>query len=132
MSQNAVSPNEITFNCFAVAFPYPSYSWSTPRSVTDLMTSRITFMAVFGSFGNYTCTASSNGVDATSDTAVLTGNFLLCRFTYSVICSIYNTYMRISLLIILHSGNYTAFNTLTWGLSFGIVEHKIFTYDYPN
>ena len=81
MSQNAEVPDLITFNCFAVAFPYPTYNWSTPRSSTDLMTSTITFPAVFGSFGNYTCTASSNGVDATSDTAVLTGNFLLCLLT---------------------------------------------------
>ena len=35
----------------------------------------------YSSFGNYTCTASSNGVVVISYTAVLTGNCVLCVIT---------------------------------------------------
>ena len=77
MSQLTQFGQSITFHCLAVAFPPPSYNWSTPSTSTNLMTSSITFSVSFRSFGNYTCTASSNGVVAISDTAVLTGNYVL-------------------------------------------------------
>ena len=73
----------VILDCLAVAFPSPSYNWSTPSTSTNLMTSSIMFTALFSSFGNYTCTASSNGVVAISHTAVLTGNHLFMR---SILC----------------------------------------------
>jgi len=82
MSQIAEVGNMITFDCDAVAWPYPSYSWSTPNPATNQMSSIITFAATFTSFGNYTCTASSNITMAVSDTAVLTGNFVLYYIQY--------------------------------------------------
>ena len=78
ISQLAGVDQSITFNCLAVAFPSPSYNWSTPNTSSNLMTSSIMFTASFNSFGNYTCTASSNGVVAISDTAILTGNYIIC------------------------------------------------------
>ncbi|XP_065904155.1 cell adhesion molecule DSCAML1-like isoform X2 [Dysidea avara] len=62
----------VILDCLAVAFPSPSYNWSTPSTSTNLMTSSIMFTVLFSSFGNYTCTSSSNGVVAISHTAVLT------------------------------------------------------------
>ena len=79
----------VDLNCLAVAFPSPSYNWSTPSTSTNVMTSSIMFTAFFNSFGNYTCTASSNGVVAISDTAVLTGNYLFV-FDNSLICTYRN------------------------------------------
>jgi len=67
----------ITFRCLAVAFPPPSYSWSTPNTSTDLNTSDIIFPAFFSSVGNYTCMVNSNGAMATSNTAVLTGKIIV-------------------------------------------------------
>ena len=77
MSQLVQAGSFTTFNCFAVAFPSPSYNWSTPNTSTNLMTSSIVIMTLFCSFGNYTCTASSNDVVAISDTAVLTGKCIM-------------------------------------------------------
>ena len=77
MSQIAVNGDLIIFLCLAVAFPLPSYSWSTPSPSTDVDLATNSFTALFSSFGNYTCTASSNGVMITSDTAVLTGTIIV-------------------------------------------------------
>ena len=80
LSQNVVSGDSIVFQCLAVAFPLPSYSWSTPSPSTDVVLATNMFIASFSSFGNYTCTASSNGEMVTSDTAVLTGIIKYCEF----------------------------------------------------
>ena len=76
MSQSAQVGQTVTFNCVAGAYPSPSYSWSTSNANT-FVTSNIMISTTYSSFGNYTCTASSNGVVVISYTAVLTGNCVL-------------------------------------------------------
>ncbi|XP_065904165.1 hemicentin-1-like isoform X3 [Dysidea avara] len=71
VSQSAQVGQTVTFNCVAGAYPSPSYSWSTPDT-NIFVTSSIMISTTYSSFGNYTCTASSNGVVVISDTAVLT------------------------------------------------------------
>ena len=74
MSLLRESSQDVILDCRAVAFPPPSYNWSTPSNSINFMISSIMFIASYNNFGNYTCTASSNGVMVTSDTAVLTGD----------------------------------------------------------
>ena len=76
MSQLASNRQMVTFTCNAVAFPAPSYSWSTPNNTNDFNTSTVTFVASYSDFGNYTCMATSNGITVDSQPALLTGNYL--------------------------------------------------------
>ena len=76
MSQQTTIGQMVTFTCNAVAFPAPSYSWSTPNS-NDFNTSTITFIALYSDFGNYTCMATSNGTVVESQPALLTGNYVM-------------------------------------------------------
>ena len=64
----------VTFTCNVIAFPAPSYSWSTPRP-DNFNTSTITFMTSGFDFGNYICMATSNGTVVESQPALLTGNY---------------------------------------------------------
>jgi hypothetical protein len=65
--------------CEAEAFPSPTYQWTysngseiTLNSVTGVETTTLQFLpAVFGSEGEYVCTATANNVTATSDEAIL-------------------------------------------------------------
>ena len=88
MSQSAQVGQTVTFNCVAGAYPSPSYSWSTPDT-NIFVTSSIMISTTYSSFGNYTCTASSNGVVVISDTAVLTGNCVLCDYK-SIVYAVHN------------------------------------------
>ena len=76
MSQQASYGDMVTFTCNAVAFPAPSYSWSTPNP-NDFNTSTINFNVSYSSFGNYTCMATSNGMTVESQPALLTGNYVM-------------------------------------------------------
>ena len=76
MLQLATNGQMVTFTCNAVAFPAPSYNWSTPNS-NDFSNSTITFMASYSDFGNYTCMATSNGITVESQPALLTGNYVI-------------------------------------------------------
>ena len=76
MSQQVTVGQIVNFTCNATAFPTPSYSWSTPDTI-DFNTSTITIIASYFSFGNYTCMATSNGTIATSQPALLTGNYVM-------------------------------------------------------
>ena len=80
MSQLAVNDSTVNFSCTAIAFPVPSYSWSTPIPNTDFNTSTISFIVDYSYFGNYTCMATSNDTVAQSQPALLTGMF--CDTTY--------------------------------------------------
>ena len=73
MSQQVTVGQMVTFTCNAIAFPAPSYSWSTPN-INDFNTSTISFRALYSSFGNYTCVATSNGTIVESQPAILTGS----------------------------------------------------------
>ena len=74
MSQLSDPFTMVSFDCEAVSFPSPSYSWSGPNSAAaTAATNTLQFFAVFSSFGNYACTATSNGQSVSSDPAVLTG-----------------------------------------------------------
>ena len=83
VSQSAQVGQTVTFNCVAGAYPSPSYSWSTPDANT-FVTSSIMISTTYSSFGNYTCTASSNGLVTTSDTAILTGNCVLYAIVHNL------------------------------------------------
>ena len=73
MLQLIVNGSTVSFNCTAVAFPAPSYSWSTPITDSNFSSSTISFIVDYSYFGNYTCTTHSNGTVATSQPALLTG-----------------------------------------------------------
>ena len=94
VSQSAQVGQTVTFNCVAGAYPSPSYSWST-SDANIFVTSNIMISTTYSSFGNYTCTASSNGVVAISDTAVLTGNCVLCDYKSIVMQCITGTLIRV-------------------------------------
>ena len=72
MSQQASNGDMVTFTCNVVAFPAPSYKWSTPNP-NDYDTNTITFNVSYSSFGHYTCMATSNGTVVESQPALLTG-----------------------------------------------------------
>ena len=74
MSQLATVGASVSFTCEAIAFPAPSYSWSTPNTNSEFTTSTISVIAEHSSFGNYTCIVNSNGTIVESQPAVLTGN----------------------------------------------------------
>ena len=76
MSQIVSNGQMVTFTCNAVAFPAPSYNWSTPNP-NNFNTSTITFIASYSDFGNYTCMATSNGITVESQPALLTGNYVM-------------------------------------------------------
>ena len=80
----------VILECRAEAFPDPSYEWTfsngsnittadsvlIPTSVVGIDTDTLSFQpAEFGSEGGYICTATSNGVTATSNVAVLSSEF---------------------------------------------------------
>lgn len=86
----------VNFTCVAVAFPPPTYGWTTP-----IMNGNFNGSTIFWEpedvkpeyFGDYTCEASSNGTTTTSDTVYLSGRFIIviycsianitsCRYTY--------------------------------------------------
>ena len=73
MSQQVGNGDMVTFTCIAMAFPAPSYNWSTPNTI-NFNTSTISFVALYSSAGNYICMATSNGTVVKSQPAVLTGN----------------------------------------------------------
>ena len=75
MSQLVTNGQMVTFTCNAIAFPAPSYNWSTPNP-NDFNTSTISFTASYSDFGNYTCMATSNGITVKSQPALLTGNYV--------------------------------------------------------
>ena len=83
MSQQVTAGQMVTLTCNAIAFPAPSYSWSTPNP-NDFNTSTISFIASYSSFGNYTCMATSNGTVVESQPALLTGNYVM--WSMYVIC----------------------------------------------
>ena len=74
MSQLTTVGISVSFTCEAIAFPAPSYSWSTPNTNSDFTTSTISFTADYSLFGNYTCIVNSNDTIVESQPAVLTGN----------------------------------------------------------
>ena len=76
MSQQVTNGQMVTFTCNAMAFPAPSYSWSTPNP-NNFSTNIISFTATYSDFGNYTCMATSNGVIVESQPALLTGNYVM-------------------------------------------------------
>ena len=76
-SQLAINSDTVNFTCTAIAFPAPSYSWSTPIPNSDFNTSTITILVDYFYYGNYTCFAESNGTIAESQPALLTGNYTM-------------------------------------------------------
>ena len=76
MPELAYDGQMVTFTCNAIAFPAPSYSWSTPNP-NNFSTNIISFTASYSDFGNYTCMATSNGTAAESQPALLTGNYVM-------------------------------------------------------
>jgi len=88
--QMADNGDVISFTCIAIAFPAPSYSWNTPITDETFNTSTINIDVVYSYFGNYTCTASSMGQTAVSNTALLTGKCKRCVSVYIVcVCVLY-------------------------------------------
>ena len=91
MSQLVVFGESVSFTCGAIAFPAPSYSWSTPIPNSDFNTSTITviiFMAI-SYYGNYTCMANSNGTVVESQPALLTGMLAInfcCTYVRMYVC----------------------------------------------
>ena len=83
MSQQVTAGQMVTLTCNAMAFPAPSYSWSTPNT-NDFNTSTISFIASYSSFGNYTCMATSNGTVVESQPALLTGNYVMSTYVYVI------------------------------------------------
>ena len=77
MPELAYDGQMVTFTCNAIAFPAPSYSWSTPNP-NDFSTSTISVRASYSNFGNYICMATSNDVTVESQPALLTGNYVCC------------------------------------------------------
>ena len=67
-----------SFMCEATAFPEPTYVWSRvggelPESALGVNSSTLTLSpAVFGDQGEYYCSATSNGITVSSNTATLT------------------------------------------------------------
>ena len=82
VSQQVTVGQMVSLTCNAIAFPAPSYSWSTPNT-DDFNTSIISFIALYSSFGNYTCMATSNGTVVESQPALLIGNYVMSTY---VIC----------------------------------------------
>ena len=74
MSQLSYNGDTVMFTCTAIAFPSPSYSWTTPNT-NNFSNNTISFTTSYSDFGNYTCLADSNGTIATSQLALLTGNY---------------------------------------------------------
>jgi len=83
----AYNGDVVCFRCVAIAFPAPSYSWNTPIADETFNTSTIIIDVVYSYFGNYTCTASSMGQTAVSNTALLVGKCKRCVSLYiCVVC----------------------------------------------
>ena len=74
MSQLIINGSTVSFNCTAVAFPAPSYSWSTPITNSNFGSSTISFIVDYSYFGNYTCATDSDNAVAISQPALLTGS----------------------------------------------------------
>ena len=91
MSQIASNGDIVTFTCNAVAFPAPSYSWSTPHP-DNFTTSTVTFMASYSNFGNYTCMVTSNGITVESQPALLTGT--VTSYLANVYLALYVCYLN--------------------------------------
>ena len=74
--QLAVPNCIVNFTCTAIAYPPPTYSWTTPMENSNFNNSTI-FLEYEDikpeHIGNYTCVASSNGMTAMSDTVYLSG-----------------------------------------------------------
>ena len=83
MSQEANIGTMVTFTCNAIAFPTPSYSWTTPITNSNFNTSTINITA--NNFGNFTCMADSNGTIATSQPALLTSKIIICKMCVCVL-----------------------------------------------
>ena len=77
MSQKVPNGQMVEFTCNALAFPAPSYSWSTPNILSGVNTNNLNFVASHSDFGSYTCMATSNGVVVESQPAILTGNYVM-------------------------------------------------------
>ena len=78
VSQLARPNCAVNFTCIAIAFPPPTYSWTTPlENIND--------STIFWEhedvkpehIGNYTCTAISNGMMARSNTVHLSGKICI-------------------------------------------------------
>ena len=84
VSQLARPNCAVNFTCVAIAFPPPTYSWTTPlENIND--------STIFWEYedvkpehiGSYTCTAISNGMMARSNTVHLSGK--ICSSYYDII-----------------------------------------------
>ena len=70
----------ISFVCNATAFPFPQYEWirvdsALPESAVALHNVLVFSAVSFGDQGDYYCTATSNGVTVSSNSATLTSEF---------------------------------------------------------
>ena len=77
VSQQVPNGQTVEFTCNAIAFPAPSYSWSTPTILSGVNTNNLNFVASYSDYGSYTCMATSNGVIVESQPALLTGNYVM-------------------------------------------------------
>ena len=91
-SQLRVNGSIVNFTCTAVAFPAPSYIWSTPIPNGDFNTSAITILVDFSYYGNYICFVESNGTVAVSQPGLLTSTYVVTS---------YDVYVLLMLLLIL-------------------------------
>ena len=86
MSQSIVNGTDISFNCSAMGFPEPVYTWfreddDLPQSAMVVNSSILVFEpAVFGDQGIYYCNATSSDVSVSSETAILTSQSFIIDF----------------------------------------------------
>ena len=89
--EEIINGTVISFICNAIAFPDPSYIWlrvggDLSESAVGRNTTMLTlYPAVFGDQGIYYCTATSSGVSVSSQTAILTSQFIIV-FLFELIC----------------------------------------------
>ena len=92
MNQSIVNGTDISFNCSAMGFPEPVYTWfreddDLPQSAMVVNSSILVFEpAVFGDQGIYYCNATSSDVSVSSETAILTSQSFIIGF----VCISYN------------------------------------------
>ena len=100
-SQLRVNGSIVNLTCIAIAFPAPSYIWSTPIPNGDFNTSTITILVDFSYYGNYICFVESNGTVAVSQPGLLTSTYVVT--SYYVYVYLFNVDVTIN--VITHKTN---------------------------
>ena len=83
--QEATTGYFVNFTCEASGSPSINYTWFHNNVETGPGTNTLTIIASYSSFGTYHCVASSGAEEVTSNSATLTGMYVLCHLHYCVI-----------------------------------------------